>query len=60
VEKPRIQVILATSIPEDQCRAVNLGYLDPHAIDVATWQAQDPEKRLLVNPAGETLYRVKN
>lgn len=60
VEKPRIQVVLATTIPEDQCRAVNLGYLDPHAIDVATWQAQDPEKRLLVNPAGETLYRVKN
>ena len=60
VEKPRIQVVLATAIPEDQCRAVNLGYLDPHAIDVDTWQAQDPEKRLLVNPAGETLYRVKN
>ena len=60
VEKPRIQVVLATAIPEDQCRAVNLGYLDPYAIDVATWQAQDPEKRLLVNPAGETLYRVKN
>ena len=60
VEKPRIQVVLATAIPEDQCRAVNLGYLDPYAIDVDTWQAQDPEKRLLVNPAGETLYRVKN
>ncbi len=60
VEKPRIQVVLATAIPEDQCRAVNLGYIDPYAIDVDTWQAQGPEKRLLVNPAGETLYRVKN
>ena len=59
VEKPRIQVVLATAIPEDQCRAVNLGYHDPNDINVATWQAQDPQKRLLVNPAGETLYRVK-
>ena len=60
VEKPRIQVVLATAIPENQCRAVNLDYHDPNDINVATWRAQDPEKRLLVNPAGETLYRVKD
>ena len=60
VEKPRIQVILATAIPENQCRAVNLDYHDPNDINVATWRAQNPEKRLLVNPAGETLYRVKD
>jgi hypothetical protein len=59
-EKPRIQVVLATAIPENQCRAVNLDYHDPNDINVATWRAQDPEKRLLVNPAGETLYRVKD
>jgi nickel-dependent lactate racemase len=59
-EKPRIQVVLASAVSEKQCRAVNLGYRDPNTIDVATWQAQDPEKRLLVNPAGETLYRVKD
>jgi nickel-dependent lactate racemase len=59
VEKPRIQVVLATAVPEHQCRAVNLDYQNPNDINVATWQAQDPEKRLLVNPAGETLYRVK-
>jgi len=60
VEKPRIRVVLATAVPENQCRAVNLGYRDPNDIDLATWQAQDSEKRLLVNPAGETLYRVNN
>ncbi len=60
VEKPRIQVVLATEIPQDQCHAVNLDYHDPHAIDVNAWQDQDPENRLLVNPAGETLYRVKD
>ena len=60
VEKPRIQVVLATAIPENQCRAVHLDYHDPNDINVATWRAQDPEKRLLVNPAGETLYRVKD
>ena len=28
-ERPRIQVTLATGIPEDECRAINLGYRDP-------------------------------
>lgn len=60
MEQPRIQVVLATAIPEDQCGTVNLGYLDPNSIDLATWQAQDSKNRFLVNPAGETLYKVKN
>ncbi|MBV9124368.1 MAG: DUF2088 domain-containing protein, partial [Planctomycetes bacterium] len=38
IEKPRIQVTLATQIPEDVCRAINLGYRDPRSIRVADYQ----------------------
>src|SRR5579883_1209245 len=34
-EYPRIQVTLATAIPEERCRRVNLGYRDPRSIDPA-------------------------
>ena len=33
VETPRIRVTLATGIPEQRCRRINLGYLDPAGID---------------------------
>ena len=29
IERPRIQVTLATGIPRERCERVNLGYLDP-------------------------------
>jgi nickel-dependent lactate racemase len=59
IERPRIQVTLATSIPEEECRAVNLGYRDPAAIDPALWENREAEDRLLVRNAGEVLYRVR-
>jgi hypothetical protein len=34
VERPRIEVVLATGIPEDVCRKINLGYMDPAGIDI--------------------------
>ena len=34
-ERLRVDVTLATGIPEEVCRAVNLGYRDPATIDVA-------------------------
>ncbi len=37
VEEPRIQVTLATRIPEERCRRINLGYLDWRDVDVADW-----------------------
>ncbi|MHC4981845.1 MAG: lactate racemase domain-containing protein [Planctomycetota bacterium] len=58
VEKPRIQVTLATGISEQTCRKVNLGYRDPASIDVGEWRGR--EDRLYVPKAGETLYRLKN
>jgi nickel-dependent lactate racemase len=57
VETPRIQVTLATGIPEDRCRRVNLGYADYRAIDPRDWVGRENEGCLLVEHAGEVLYR---
>jgi nickel-dependent lactate racemase len=59
IESPRINVTLATRIPEAQCRKVNLGYLDPARINLDEWRGREAEGILLVPKAGETLYRVK-
>jgi nickel-dependent lactate racemase len=56
VEKLRVDVTLATGIPEDVCRAVNLGYRDPATVDPAAFGA-DPDT-LVVPRAGEMLYRL--
>jgi nickel-dependent lactate racemase len=58
VEKARIRVTLATGIPEERCRRINLGYMDPAAIDVAEWEGREDEGVLVVPKAGEMLYRV--
>jgi nickel-dependent lactate racemase len=60
VEAPRINVTLATRIPEERCRHLCLGYLDPDSIDLAEWQGQEAEGVLLVPKAGELLYRLKS
>lgn len=38
VERPRIQVTLATGISPEVCKQVNLGYRDPATIDIRQWQ----------------------
>jgi hypothetical protein len=60
VEKCRIQVTLASAIPEELCRKINLGYRDPRSIDVSQWQHHEAEGRLYVPKAGEMLYKLKN
>jgi nickel-dependent lactate racemase len=60
IEKPRIQVTLATQIPEAVCRAVNLGYRDPQSIQIADYQDREDQGILYVPKAGEMLYRLKN
>jgi nickel-dependent lactate racemase len=59
VEKCRVQVTLATSIPEDECTAINLGYRDPASINPEDWRNREDEGLLLVERAGEVLYRLK-
>jgi lactate racemase len=58
VEVPRIQVTLATGIPEERCRRINLGYLDYREIDPAAWENCESAGLLTVHNAGEMLYRV--
>jgi hypothetical protein len=60
VEQPRIRVTLATRIPRERCERVNLGYLDPDTVNVNEWQGREEEGILLVERAGEMLYRVRS
>src|SRR4051794_21877600 len=56
-ERDRVTVTLATGIPEDVVRSVNLDHLDPADIDVEAWKA-DPDA-LVVPQAGEVLFRLR-
>jgi nickel-dependent lactate racemase len=56
-ERCRVKVTLATGIPEDVVRSINLGYLDPADVDVQAWAA-DPDT-LVVPQAGEVLFRLR-
>jgi lactate racemase len=58
LEIPRIGVTLATAIPEERCRRIDLGYLDPSTIDPAEWEGREAEGVLVVREAGEKLYRL--
>jgi nickel-dependent lactate racemase len=57
IEKPRVEVVLATGIPEEMCRRVNLGFLDHRTIRMADFQGREKEGILCVPKAGEILYR---
>jgi nickel-dependent lactate racemase len=59
VERPRIQVTLATGISEPDCRALNLGYRDPKELDPQSFAGREDEGILLVPKAGEYLYRLR-
>jgi hypothetical protein len=60
VERPRVEVILATSVPESVCRKVNLGYLAPRSVKISDYENREAEGVLCVRRAGEILYRLKN
>ena len=60
VETPRIQVTLATSIPEDRCRRINLGYRDYRDIHPQEWAGREDEGVLYVPHAGEMLFRLES
>jgi nickel-dependent lactate racemase len=59
IESPRIRVTLATGIPERRCRRINLGYLNPAAVDLADWRGREAEGIAMIPRAGEILYRLK-
>jgi lactate racemase len=58
VERPDVEVILATAIPEATCRRINLGYLDPASIRLDDYRHREADGILFVDHAGEILYRL--
>lgn len=60
VETPRVRVVLATGIPEDTCRRINLGYRDPATIRMEDFQGREEQGILCVPKAGERLYHQKH
>ncbi|MEV8375337.1 lactate racemase domain-containing protein [Kribbella sp. NPDC056861] len=56
-ERCRVDVTLATGIPEEIVRGANLGYLDPAGFDLTQYE-EDPETLVLPN-AGEILHRLR-
>jgi len=60
VEKPRINVVLATGISKYRCEKVNLGYMNPDSIDISDYENKEDEGILVVRHAGETLYRLSS
>jgi nickel-dependent lactate racemase len=60
VEYPRVRVTLATSIPEDVCKSINLGYRDYRTIDLDEWRSQQTDRRMVVENAGQNLFRLRN
>jgi nickel-dependent lactate racemase len=59
VEKPNVRVTLASRISAEECARLNLGYMDPSAIDRQAWCGREDEGLLLVPHAGEILFRVR-
>jgi len=58
VEKPRANVVLATSISKKRCEKVNLDYLNPNDINIADYENREDEGILVVRHAGEVLHRL--
>lgn len=53
------RVTLATGIPEERCRRINLGYRDWRATHPEDWANREDEGYLLVPHAGEMLFQVR-
>ena len=59
IESPRVTVTLATSIPENECRSVNLNYMDYRSINIEEWKSRQNGDLMVVENAGQLLYRLK-
>jgi nickel-dependent lactate racemase len=56
--EPRYRITLASSIPEDVCRRVKLGFAECGSIDLAA--ARTDPQTLVVDNAGRDLYLIKS
>ena len=60
VENLRIRVTLATGIPEETCKKINLGWRDWRTINKDDYANREDEGVLLVPKAGERLYHLRD
>jgi nickel-dependent lactate racemase len=60
VERARARVTLATAIPPEVCRRINLGYHDPSTIRPEDYANRESDGVLLVPRAGEILHQLKS
>jgi nickel-dependent lactate racemase len=58
VEHCRATVTLATQIPPETCRRINLSYRDPNSIRLADFANREDQGILLVPKAGEMLFKL--
>ena len=58
VERCRATVTLATQIPEQTCRRINLSYRDPKTIQIADFTNREEDGVLVVPKAGEMLFKL--
>jgi len=60
VEKPRVNVVLATRIPRERCERINLCYMDPGSVRPPDWDGREAEGIVRIPKAGEVLYRLSD
>ncbi|MFH1825069.1 MAG: lactate racemase domain-containing protein [Candidatus Firestonebacteria bacterium] len=60
IEKPRVNVVLATKISEEVCKKVNLGYMNYRHIKLKDYINKEDKGILVVKDAGEVLFRLKS
>ena len=58
VERCRAKVTLATQIPQESCRRINLSYRDPKTICIADFSNREDQGVLVVPKAGEMLFKL--
>jgi len=59
-ERPDVNLVFATAIPEDVCRRINVGYMDPGRIRLADYMNKEDQGILFVDHAGEILHRLES
>lgn len=59
IERCRALVTLASQIPADTCRRLNLGYREPSTIRLEDFAGREQDGVLLVPQAGEMLFQLR-
>ena len=59
VEKPRINILLASAISPEKCKQISLGYLNPAEINPEDYKNREDEGILFVAKAGEIVHRLR-